>query len=172
MKKHARIGYAFLSIVLASPCAPAWSQGASLVEDRYFHSLGVIMSKIRGVQYTADICAERYPATKEANQRAAEDWRDRYQPFIGEMTAAFNGLPRYWAGRNKEAARAGPAMWAQVNRQLDGAKLLLEQQYLAQLGEEKFAIVCANYAMVLQAPGADLERTQVQEVATIRRGPK
>jgi hypothetical protein len=160
-----------LAVLLAFLCGNAAAQ-ESPPSSGYFRDLGRLILEIRSVQWTADICAEKFPESRAANQKGVDRWKKKYKPFVDEMTRQFEGIPKYWATLDPATAKAAPAMWISVNKQLEGARDQVRKDYLEHLGEAKFHVVCDRYPQVLEADRWNLERYRANEVATIRRGPK
>jgi hypothetical protein len=168
-KARARCGIA--AFLLVSWCADAFAQGSATPAGTYFHDLGKMMSQIRGIDWTVDICAEKYPATETSNRQAAQRWKSEHKRFLDEMNSAFQGLPAYWSNHDPRSAKAAPELWAKINKQLDSGRDLLAHQYFAQLGQEEFSTICANFPAALHSHQFDFETFYPNEVATIRRGP-
>ena len=161
-----------LPVALLGHCNTAVAQQSAPSTGSYFRDLGSLIAEIRSVQWTVDICAESYPDTKTNNISAAEEWTAKNKSIIDEMKAKFDGLPAYWAGLDPQSAREAPALWAQVNEQIDSGRDHLKQEYLSQLGAEKMRSVCHNYRPVLQSERWNLQRYRANAIATIRTGPK
>ncbi|WP_426192673.1 energy transducer TonB [Massilia sp. DWR3-1-1] len=76
-----------------APAAPAGGAGAPPPGASYFRDLGRVVTQIRVVDWTFDICASKHPHTSEANALAVRDWKARHQGLIDEMNGALQALP-------------------------------------------------------------------------------
>jgi hypothetical protein len=87
-------------MILLCGASPVLAQEASTSSGEYSRDLARIIERVRGVQWTADLCAERYPETTSANQAAVDAWQRKYQPFLSEMTKKFDAMPAYVAAHD------------------------------------------------------------------------
>jgi hypothetical protein len=160
-----------LICVLIIPCKLVLSQEAPISSGSYAQDLGSVTAEIRGAQTITDICAENFPALKSKNQIAVNEWRNRYKPFVTEMTSRFEALPMQWATKYSQGAKATPEYWsAFLNKQIDAARSIVKQQFKA-LEPEQERLICVNFSQALTSARWDLESFRKNEVATIRRGP-
>jgi hypothetical protein len=130
-----------------------------------------VTAEIRGAQTIADICAEKFPNLKSKNQNAVDEWRNRYKPFVAEMTSRFEALPMQWATKYSQGVKATPEYWsAFLDKQLDAARSIVKQQFKA-LGPEQEQLICVSFSQALTSVRWNLESFRKNEVATIRLGP-
>lgn len=160
-----------LVCVLIISCKLVLAQEAPTSSGSYLQDLGSLTAHIRGTQTIADICAEKFPDLKSQNQNAVHEWRNRYKPFVTEMTSRFEALPIQWATKHSQGTKATPEYWsAFLDEQLDAARSVVKQQFKS-LGPEQGRLICVRFPQALTSVSWNIESFRKNEVATIRRGP-
>ena len=171
MNRHRRLGILGLVISLLCGASPALAQDASAPSGEYSRDLGRIIGRIRGVQWTADLCAERYPETASANQAAVDAWQRKYEPFLSEMTKKFDAMPAYWAAHDASGRYSESTIKSMLEQMMSQGRDQLKKQYRVDQEPEKFQELCKRYPLALQSATFDVERFYPNEVAVVRRGP-
>jgi hypothetical protein len=160
-----------LLLILIVQCKLMFAQEAPTSSGSYAHDLGSVTAEIRGAQSIADICAGKFVDLKSKNQDAVDSWRNRYKPFIAEMTSRFEALPKQWASKHLRGSEATPEYWAAfLDKQLDAARDIVEQQFKT-LPPEQERLICVGFSQALTSARWNLESFHKNKVATIRRGP-
>jgi hypothetical protein len=134
----------------------------------YLGALGLVLGEIRSTKWLEELCAEQFPETAAANQRAYEEWSKRYQPFIREMSDQFEVVDRYRESL-PENRKSGVLAGEQVKRRIEGLRNVFEGQ-MREAGKDKLRKTCEQYPQWLSTAAYDLERLHRGAVATIRKG--
>ncbi len=115
-----------------------------------------------------EVCSKDFPKTREPTQRAYQQWRKQYLPFIEEMEKHFSAaaLPD---GKNDPKQQA--AILTTMEKSFDGQRDRLRQQLVSQ-GPDALRKTCETYPLFLQSPRMNLQSYFAEQVVTVRRGPK
>lgn len=116
MNRHRRLGSHGWVMMLRCGGSPVLAQDASASPAEYLRSLAAIMGRIRTVQWTVGICAERYPETALANLAAVDAWQRKYEPFLTEMTKKFDAMPAYLVAHGESGNYSASAIKGDARR--------------------------------------------------------
>ncbi|MET0384229.1 MAG: hypothetical protein ABW032_12485 [Burkholderiaceae bacterium] len=153
-----------------APSAFATARASSGATGEYFHDFGELIVRIRSVKWIEEICSEAFPATAQVNERAYDDWLMAHGEFVKEMEAQFEVIERYWANLSPRARGEGFNAKA-LSAKADANRAGLAQDFHA-TPATVFQRRCDAYPAVLLSPQLDLEKSQVDYLASVRLGPR
>jgi hypothetical protein len=158
----------------APPPESTWGQsldaGATAgATGEYFHDFGELILRVRSVEWIAEICGEAFPATAELEAHAYADWLRAHGGFVREMEGQFDLIARRWGELPPALRKEGVDVGAMKAR-LDANEAVLRADLRA-APAAVFKRRCEAYPAILLSPQLDLEKSQADYVASVRRGP-
>ena len=150
----------------ARPAAPLLAQ----VGGDYFHDFGELILRVRSVRWIAEICGEAAPATATDNRRAYAGWYRAHKAFVDEMEGQFAIIEAYWADASPQARQEGLTA-QQLRIKVDANREGLQRDMVAK-GQPALLKRCQAYPAILRSQQLDFERTQADEVRSVRLGPR
>lgn len=154
--------------ILTLAAAVAFAESSTNSSGDYAMDLGQVYGAIRATKMLEEVCTKDFPATREGNQRAYEQWRRQYLPFAQEIERHFSAMALREA---KDDSKQHMAVLAKIEKGFDGYKDGLRKQ-MASEGPDIYRKQCEGYPTYLRSPRMNLESYYGEQVATIRRGPK
>jgi hypothetical protein len=130
--------------------------------------LGQVYGSIRATKMIVEICSKDFPSTAATNQRAYQEWRKQYLPFIQEMERHYSAM-LYRESKNDPQEHL--ANLAKSEKAFDGYRSGLKKQIQSE-GQDSYKKICEGYPLYLKSPRMNLEAYYAEQVATVRTGPK
>lgn len=125
--------------------------------DLYVQALNIL--------WLHEVCARTYPRYAGPNKIALTQWRYRYNGFLRELEAHFHRIAWVQAGRDEVRAVQLEARMAETLR----AQRDLLERGVRKGSRQRSEALCRTYAFYLTTPKADIERSNPERVATLRR---
>jgi hypothetical protein len=136
---------------------------ASEAHDQPTSEYNVALYGIRGainsMGMVAESCSELMPETSDANTRAYQDWRTEYAAFLREIEQRYADL--LLADRDSEKQA----------RLLRDARAESNLRQLVRSGIKENGQMCKVFPTFLNSADGDIEHSNVEMVAIIRRRP-
>jgi hypothetical protein len=136
----------------------------------YFLEFGRVYASTLVPKWIKELCDDKYPATRAANQEAYDAWHQRNQNVIEELNAQFGIIQRYWDTQPNPTGKA-PADATQIRDSLELEREPMQKKMLESQNPDLLH-VCSALPKILLSANFDIESAHKDDLANVRKGPR